>query len=257
MYGIRRQLLLGLMLVAFAVTCGRVALAADRTPATAPTKKASTTQPLPELDHAKRLIAQLADIDYERREAARIALMGFRRAELGTLREAVRQSRPLAPSQLTLIREIVTHVYLSGDVYVPDESGVGFLGVSLPAFDRDQHGVLGIWRGVAVVARSPGFASYRLLQNGDVILSVSADGERVEVNTSHELEDAIGALRAGERVKLEVLRQGEIVAVNIRLDPKPFNLSPVVFEELKIHRENQADAYWQRDFAPLVDENVS
>lgn len=256
MYGIRRQLLLGLMIVAFAVACGRIALAADRAPATSPSKKA-TTQPLPELVRAKRLIAELADIDYERREAARIALMGFRRAELGTLREAVRQSRPLAPSQLTLLREIVTHVYLSGDLYLPDPSGAGFLGVKLPEFNPDQHGVLGIWRGIAILERSPGFASYRLLQNGDVVLTVSADGERVEVNTISELQSAIQSVKGGEMVKLEVLRQGRILIVDIRLDTRPFNLSNVGFEELKIHRENQADAYWQRDFAPLVDDNIS
>lgn len=243
------------MLVTLAVMCGRVAIGADRAPATTPTK--STTQPFPELDHAKRLIALLADNDYERREAARMALMGLRRSDLPVLREAVRQSRPLVPSQLTLLREIVTHVYLSGELYLADADGGGFLGVRWPGFDPEQHGMLGIWRGVAILERSPGFVSYRLLQNGDVVLAVSADGQHVEVNTIGEFQRAITSAKAGDLVKMEVLRQGRIIPVDIRLDPRPANLSNVVFEEMTIQRENQADAYWQRDFAPLVDEMVT
>src|SRR3954469_16269738 len=114
MLGLRDQRVLGLMLVTFAVTCGGVAIGADRAPATAPAKRSPATQPFPELDHARRLVAQLADTDYERREAARIALMGLRRADLPALREAVRQSVPLMPSQVAVLRDIVTHVYLTG-----------------------------------------------------------------------------------------------------------------------------------------------
>jgi hypothetical protein len=258
MSGLRGQRLLGLMLVAVAAVCGGgVAVGADGVPATAPAKPAATTQPSPELGHAKRLVAQLADNDYERRETARMALMGLHRSDLPALREAVRQSRPLVPSQRALLREIVTHVYLSGELYLADPDGGGFLGVRWPGFDPEQRGVLGIWRGIAILERSPGFVSYRLLQNGDVVLSVTARGEHVEINTIGELQRAITSAKAGELVKMQVLRQGRIIPVDNHLDPRPFNLSNVGFEELQIQRENQADAYWERDFAPLVNETIS
>jgi hypothetical protein len=257
MYGSRRQQVFGLMLVTLAVGSARVAAGADRAPTTAPTKFAAATQPLPELAHAKRLIAQLADNDFDRREAARVALMGLRRSDLPALREAVRQSLPLMPSQLTVLREIVTHVYLTGDVYLPDQEGIGFLGVSLPSgFDPDQRGALGIQRGVAVLARSPGFAAYRMLQNGDVVLAVNADGDRAETNTTGELQEAIRSVKAGETVKLEILRQGQILTVVIKLDPRPFNLSNVGFDEMSTRRSNEADDYWDREFAPLLDDKV-
>jgi hypothetical protein len=250
MYGWRRLPRFGLIVIALA------SVAADRAPSTTRVSPAAT-QPLPQLDRAKQLVAQLADNDFERREAARVALMGLRRSDLPALREAVRQSLPLVPSQRTVLRDIVVHVYLTGDLYLPDPSGMGFLGVTLPGgFDPEQHGVLGIRRGVAVLARYPGFAAYRLLQNGDVVLTVHADGERTEVNTTRELQEAIQSVKGGETVKLEVLRQGQVVAVAIRLDARPFNLTNVGFDELSTRRANAADDYWDRDFAPLLDEKV-
>jgi hypothetical protein len=106
-----------------------------------------------------------------------------------------------------------------------------------------------------VLERYPGFASYRLLQNGDVVLTVSADGERVDVNTTRELQDAIGSVKAGNMVKLDVLRQGQVMVVPIRLDARPFNLKAagkVAFDELSTRRVNDADDYWERDFVPLL-----
>lgn len=256
MHGSRRLGVVGGVLIAMGAGVGQVGFGADRGPTTAPAKAAAATQPLPQLDRAKQLVAQLADNDFERREAARVALMGLRRSDLPALREAVRQSSPLVPSQQTVLRDIVVHVYLTGDLYLPDPDGIGFLGVTLPGA-REQHGVMGIQRGVAVLARSPGFAAYRLLQNGDVVLTVTTDGERVEVNTTLELQEAVRSVKAGETVKLDVLRQGQVVRVNIRLDPRPFNADTLLaFEELSTRRLNDADEYWERDFAPLLESRV-
>jgi hypothetical protein len=251
MHGSRRLRFFGGMVVALVAGGGDVARGADRAPATA-----ATTRPLPQLDRAKQLVAQLADNDFERREAARVALMGLRRSDLPALREAVRQGSPLMPSQLTVLRDIVMHVYLTGDLYLGDPDGVGFLGVTLPGAP-EQRGVMGIQRGVAVLARSPGFAAYRLLQNGDVVLTVMTNAGRAEVNTTQELQDAIRSAKAGETVKLDVLRQGGVIRVSIRLDPKPVEATTLMaFEELNTRRINDADDYWERDFAPLLESKV-
>src|SRR4051812_26161470 len=106
----RGQLMLGLMLAtAFGLIPMSTSRAAGRGPATAPSTRPSAGPTL--VERARRLVAELAANDYERRAAARIELMGFRRSDLGAIREGVRQNLPLLPSQAVVLREIVTHVY--------------------------------------------------------------------------------------------------------------------------------------------------
>jgi cytochrome c-type biogenesis protein CcmH/NrfG len=54
-----------------------------------------------------------------------------------------------------------------------------------------------------------------------------------------------------------VLRQGGVIRVSIRLDPKPVEATTLMaFEELNTRRINDADDYWERDFAPLLESKV-
>jgi hypothetical protein len=254
----RGQLTFGLMLAAaLAFVPPRITAAAERGPTTAP-----TTQPSPRsnvVDRARRLIAQLAANDYDARAAARIELMGFHRADLGAIREGVRRNLPLLPSQVIVLREIVTHVYLSGDLYVIDPNAGGFMGVSLPnpMFHPEEQNLLTLDRGVPVLDRVPGFPAYRLLQNGDVLISLTLAGERIEFNDTKELQQAVGAVRAGQTVTFEVLRYGRLLKVPVPLSPRPLAIRDALsLDEFNGRRADQSNEVWERDFAPLLGEHL-
>src|SRR5688572_13329794 len=163
----RHRLLLWWMLAGVCATCWT--LAVGEQPATAP-----ATRPASDIVSIRQHLARLASDNFGVRESARIALMGLERSALPMLREAVKQSLPLEPSQAVVLREIVAQVYLTGDKYEIAEGGQGFLGVSMPNPMRvEDRGLLALGRGVAVVSRVPGFCAYRMLQNGDVLLSMT------------------------------------------------------------------------------------
>jgi hypothetical protein len=225
-----------------------------------PASRPATTRPAAAADvpGVKRMIARLAADGFRDREAARVELMGLPRAKLPVLREAVKQMLPLEASQLSVLRDIVAHVYLAGETYDVDEGAPGFLGISLPPFMRfpGAGGAFVGGRGVEVMARVPGFCAYRMLQDGDVILALTVPGSpAVELNSSDELIEAVRAVKGGQTITLEVLRQGEVLSVPITLDPRPRIPATGPLEEFKNRRAMDADAHWERDFAPLLGES--
>jgi hypothetical protein len=256
--GRRGQLMLGLMVAsAFGLATVRGTTAADRGSTTAP-----STRPAPKsnlVERARRLVAQLAANDYDARAAARVELMGFRRSELGAIREGVRENLPLLPSQAIVLREIVTHVYLSGDLYVIDQATGGFVGVNLPnpMFHPEERNLLVAVRGVPVLDRVPGFPAYRFLQNGDLLLAFTVNGERVEFTDPLELSQAVGSVPAGHTVTFEVLRHGQLLKVPILLTPKPLAVRDALnLNEFNGRREDQSNEIWERDFAPMLGERL-
>jgi hypothetical protein len=248
----RHRLLLGWIVVgvvcAAAPTWGE-----DQPPTTLP-----TTRPASDLQSVRKLLAQLASDNFGVREAARVSLMGLERAALPTLREAVKQSLPLEPSQAVVLRDIVTQVYLAGAEFEKAEGGQGFLGVSLPSTMRvEDRGLLALGRGVAVVSRVPGFCAYRMLQNGDVLLSMTVGEVTVEFNRTDDLMDSVRAVPAGQTITFDVLRQGEIVRVPITLDPRPAHLDNLDWlREFNNRRADEVETYWSKDFAPLLGEQL-
>jgi hypothetical protein len=239
----RHHLMSGLILATFV---SAPLLGADRA-TTAP-----ATQPSQRIDVIKNLLAQLSADSSPQRELARVALMGLKRGELPILREAVKASLPLDPNQVSVLREIVTQIYLAGDLYAAEEDGHGFLGIHLPYWGKpEERSLLSLERGVAVVSRVPGFCSYRMLQDGDVLLAMVVPGGTIEVNTNEQLIDAVTGAKAGDTVTFEVLRQGRILKIAITLDRKPLNLTTQL-EEFSARRADQANEFWERDFAPLL-----
>src|SRR5438093_165236 len=76
------------------------------------TTQPATTQPSAEI---RQCFADLASRDADKREDARIKLMGLKRDDLRALATLVGQSRPLAAAQAAALQEIVTHVFLAGE----------------------------------------------------------------------------------------------------------------------------------------------
>lgn len=252
----RHRLLLGWMIVG---TCSLVTQVVAGDPPAATTLP--STRPAADRASLRKLLAQLASDNFRVRDAARVALMGLERSALPTLREAVKESLPLEPSQAVVLREIVTQVYLAGDAYQKSDGGQGFLGVSLPSPGRvEDRGLLALGRGVAVVSRVPGFCAYRMLRNGDVLLSMTVGQTTVTFERTDDLMESVQAVPPGQTVTFEVLRQGEIVRVPITLDPRPAlpdNLGATDWlREFNNRRADEVEVYWSNDFAPLLGEQL-
>jgi hypothetical protein len=236
----------------------------------------------------RRAFTELAAPSAEVREAARSTLMSLERRYLDDLRALVERSRPLRPAQASALRQIVAHVYLSGDPYDADERA-GFLGVRAqqialtsadnagvgrPAAGNDTGvgGVGGGGAGVAagepddsvplpgvgmvVVSRLPGFVAHRVLLDGDVILGI-VEKPKVSFVDRFAFTNAIKSMDAGDTFHLSILRRGRLRKVELQLGRRPAivnnDLAGDVFER---DRQARADAYWREAFAPLLPEAV-
>lgn len=209
-------------------------------------------------DQAPRIadwLAKLAHAEDAVREEARQQLLGLKRSQLPALVKAVEDALPLAASQVAGLREIVTHVYLSGEPY--NEQAVGFLGVMLPRDDPNGNEEPAP---IVVEGRLPGFCSYRMLQDGDIILAI-IDGQPRKLRDKLDLIASIAAIDPGRQVQLEILRQGRRLRVILTLDARPLDAvaggGAAQIEAFRNARQALADAYWQKHFAPLLARRVS
>jgi len=248
----RHRLTLGLMFLGVLVT---PMLAAGQSPTTRP-----ATQPGTDVASLKRMIVALEDENYQTREASRVALMGLKRSDLENFQKAVKACLPLEPSQVAVLRDIVTQVYLSGEKYPAEEGAAGFLGISLANGSREEdQGLLNVERGIVVASRVPGFCAFRVLQTGDVILAMTTP-KRV-VFESPDPNDlfmlTVKTVGAGQSIGFEVLRQGQIINVSLTLDPRPAGISQLgAIQEFTAIRMEKAEEYWNKEFAPLLSDPV-
>jgi hypothetical protein len=247
---------------------GRVARAA---PATRPAGERAVPK-----DPAARMAAWFAELghtDPAVRDAARVGLMGLPRKDLPALERLVRDSVPLVPSQAVVLREIVTQVFLSGEKY-DSTSGDGFLGVKPaevylnfrePQLQNDGAPFGGVSDpgavyGVVINERMPGFCGARMLQDGDVILSI-VERANLQFRDPSGFSMAVRQMGAGQTVRFQVLRQGQIIRVPITLDPRPDDADLIPggvsrIQGLLNDRKAAADEYWEKTFAPLLKEGV-
>ena len=236
----------------FAAVLAAAVLAAALTP---PGADASLAE-RPEVVAMRQWFAELDDADAAVREAARTKLMGMRRQDLPAFRKLVSDSLPLAPSQAAVLRQIVTHVYLSGEEYQTARAE-GFLGVKmqetsvrLPAADSTEQFAPAV--GVVIVERMPGFVGSRMLLDGDVVLGIV---ERPDVRTlgMYEFQILVKQVAPGQTIHFQVLRQGQVVRVPIAPDPRPFDADGMM-QQLLRNRQIKADEYWDSAFGGLVKE---
>jgi len=193
------------------------------------------------------------------REQARVELMAMPRQQLPLLQRLVQEEQPLAPSQVAVLREIVAQIYLAGEPYETNGRDA-FLGITMslaqmPA--RPPDVAPGGSTGVVVDGRKVGFGGCRMLRDGDVILGL-VDRPNVVFRSPGDLQATIGAMRAGDTVKLQVLRHGQVKQVRITLDARPSERFDVPALDEWVHRRlEKFDQYWQRTFAPLLREDIS
>jgi hypothetical protein len=203
-------------------------------------------------------ISELASSDATVRELAQLRLMNLNRADLPALRATMEKAFPLAPSQAACLRQIVREVYLAGEEYEKEPSK-GFLGIlmerSLSTVDFQQPNENGQPPGVIVEDRIPGFCASRLLRDGDMILGTIDPAQTFR--TAADLISAIGGLDPGARVRLRVVRQGQIIEVALTLDSRPVDAEITDAELFRNRREKKFDDYWGKTFAPLLKEALA
>jgi hypothetical protein len=247
-------------------------------PVQAPTTRPIVVEPpVQSLQNLRQWFTELADDDPSVRERARFNLMGIRRSQLTELRQIVADSRPVAPSQLAVLHDIVAHVYLAGEPYA-STARTGFLGVMLenvrqggdffveeppPVQEevdedrppeqakRDTPPV----RGVLIRDTVPGFCAFRYLQPGDLVMGVVRDGELAATTMMQELKSQVASTPPGEPITLELLRQGKQMRVSflINATPRDVEVPMLTPDQFRNMRSDQAEGYWDQAFAPLVD----
>lgn len=219
-------------------------------------------------DDLKSWFKQLSDSAPDVRERARLKLMTMSRARLDELKTVVVESRPLSAAQALELRQIVEHVFLSGEEYLSEpRGGRGFLGVQLapvlvpeaetasPAGSNAPDRVV---TRVMISTRFPGFNSYAMLRDGDVLISIV--GSDVHITSVEDLPGALTGREPGTTIELEVQRAGQLLRVPVRLSPRPLFLNGRNPGEnsatFGIDREEAATKYWEANFAKLLDQQT-
>ncbi len=207
-----------------------------------------------EADHTPRIkewFADLDSLDPTMRSEALVRLMGLKRSDLPELQKIVREQHALAPTQSTVLRQIVTQVYLAGTEYLSD-ARMGFLGVHVQSAavtfgeNPDTH------QGMFVTDRMPGFVGARMLRDGDMIISI-LERPDAPLAMSRGFSTAVTSLGAGTVAHFQVLREGQIIWVPITLDARPL-VDEHDISQMLTDRQMDADAYWDTHFATLVDD---
>lgn len=229
-----------------------------------------TTQPAAARTDNPRIaqwFSELASTDPATREHARDCLMRLKRNDLLKLQQLLRKSQHLAPSQIVSLRQIVQEVYLAGEPYEKDidQSGAqhGFLGILMDTdvnADVQQPNESGRAPGIVVGRRYPGFCAARVLRDGDVILaSLNPDNTPEKIfNNFLDFRAVISLADPGSIIRLQVLRQGQIIQVSLTLDCRPKLKDETVdaLDDYCNERQQKFDQYWNATFAPLLHESV-
>ena len=235
-----------------------VEVSAQEVPATGPAAVAPATQPVQpaqSIAQIQKWFDNLASSEPQVRDDARTELLGLGKIDLDTLREVVHRSLPLAPSQSGVLHDIVVHVYLAAtnDQSMPQ----GFLGVMLDPSDNGVQENLELSKaGVYIFDCMPGYAGYRWLRPADVVAGIFAQGELVRLQQKEDLKNYVRNTLPGSALKLQVLRQGRMIDVTVRVDSRPpvadERFQPLRVDEWRNQRTEDAEQYWKREFVPLL-----
>lgn len=199
------------------------------------------------------------------RDAARVALMGLPREQLDVLHELATKNKPLTASQAAGLREVVVHVFLTGEPYAQEP--MGFMGVRLADFHQRTVSVVQPDPGdaapamagpcVIIAERKPGFCAYQALQDNDLVLGViGADVEPIQ--TLIDLQQRVKQTTPGESITLQVIRNGKPIRVTFPVSGRPAQLQedPALVEFTRNRRE-LAQQYWEKHFGPLLPGKIS
>ncbi|WP_395652213.1 trypsin-like peptidase domain-containing protein [Brevundimonas sp.] len=108
----------------------------------------------------------------------------------------------------------------------------GYLGAQIGTVSTDeQRGALGLPDGIegaSIEVLTPGAPAEQAgLREGDVVVAI--DGKAVDTSTA--LTRAVGAVRPGQTMRLELFREGRRQTVNVRAGTRPADINAVLEEQ--------------------------
>jgi hypothetical protein len=217
-----------------------------------------STSPVETQARIAQCIETLANPEPQLRAGAREALLASgSREDLKLFRKVIAGIGPLVPNQVAALREIVEHLFLTGETYEKNPDA-GFLGVQLRSISvqwSPQGGVPGTLQGCEIVERYPGFCGYASLQNGDVVLQLGQHGQALL--PALDMSGIVRLMHPGTTIDMQVLRQGRLIIVPIVINARPTALDdPAIGVETMrtflAGRQTAADRFWETTFAPLT-----
>ena len=197
------------------------------------------------------MLRDLSDPDPARRDDARERLLAIAADEFPALKAAAIASKPLSPTQLDAIRNGVMHAYLKSLPYDADATS-GFLGITLVGtnpnqpFEPDPTS-----RGIVVTERWPGYGAFETLRDGDVILRIT---DRPDVPVTTQLFPiAMNGRASGTTIGLEILRDGTVRYVDVRLSARPKRVDGEEnFRLAQMSRVALGNAFFAKEFGEIA-----
>ncbi|HEY1685553.1 MAG TPA: PDZ domain-containing protein [Tepidisphaeraceae bacterium] len=184
------------------------------------------------------------------RDQARQDLMAIHRSQLDDLRQAAIRAMPLSPEQIASLHEIVMQVILADAAHQADATSQrGFLGAS-PMVQQITGPDNKPRMAILITQRIPGFDAYRLLRNGDIILSIDGDP-----NTTRDIQTFMATIQThapGQQLRLQVLRDQQKIDITLELTARPMsadNLQPL---DLFQTQQDRVEQYWRSNFASIL-----
>ncbi len=218
-----------------------------------PANSAAATQPAVSQRQLQMWVEQLGSDDPQSRREALGQLMDLKSQALPSLRAALMSNHQLLPQQVAAIHQAVTQLFLAGQPYpfaTDPRQDIGFLGLQWPwdAPGQPPDGVL-VW------ARIPGFAAYRMLQPGDIIVKILRQPAQpdIELHDFNQFTNLVRLNHAGAMLRLEILRYGRRMDVSIRLDHRPLqaNQDIAIMQQWLNARSQAAEEFWNHEFSSI------
>lgn len=200
-------------------------------------------------DHMQVLIRQLGDSDPTIRAGAREELMGLKRSDLDHLKDAVAQVKPLNVEQIASLHQVVTQI-IQADM--GDGGTVGFLGASLLPCEVTTPD--GRTRSAVLIGRCiPGFAAFRMLRPGDIIMGMFVSGRPQTMDDAEHFTQEILSRSPGDSVRLRIMRNGKVIPIVVELSARPPQANDdAALQAIMQTRQEHAEQYWRSTFVPVV-----
>jgi hypothetical protein len=89
-----------------------------------------------------------------------------------------------------------------------------------------------------------------------VVAGIFAEGELIRIQQKNDLQTYVRNTLPGTALRLQVLRQGRVIEVTVRVDSRPAiaddRFQPLRVDEWKNKRMEDAEEYWKREFVPVL-----
>lgn len=196
-----------------------------------------------------QLLARLDDPSADKRADAFRSLLTLSRADLPELLSTLKAAAPLSRAAVDQLRLAVTHIYLSEEPFEYVEGGA--LGITLdeinlpgsPSDDGAERSA------ILVMDCRPGFAAYRYLEPGDIIVGISGVQDKFDRSNFGGIIKRTGA---NHPITLQVIRRGKGIEVTVILSHRPPWIDALRDPLYDAAWLKTGDDYWNATFAPVV-----